>query len=417
MCSIDIRVEGLSKQYKIGVARRHDSIKELLGDSIRGRWASRRADPESDVLWALRDVSFTVGVGEVVGIVGGNGAGKSTLLKIISRITHPTEGSVELYGRVSCLLEVGTGFHPELTGRENIYLNSAILGMSRAQTRRKFDEIVAFSGVEKFLDTPVKRYSSGMYVRLAFAVAGHQDPEILIVDEVLAVGDAEFQIRCLAKIEEIVREGRTVLFVSHNLSTVHSLCRRVIFLRNGRIAFDGNASEAVASYLGSIEESLTLGLSHRTDRRGSGRSRIVRLTVSGGKPPGPTLATGSPARFTFRTAGIVPGQSCSFTIYDSRSQPVVSFDSAVHSPADVRDSALGTDVTCEIEELPLLPGRYHVNAALSTGPELLDHLEGAAFFEVEPGRMRGRPEVDGHGYGSICAPHRWLQPGRAETWV
>lgn len=418
MGAIDICAEGLSKRYKIGHARRHDSLKEFLGETLRGRGVfQRRADQGADTLWALWDVSFTVEVGEVVGIIGGNGAGKSTLLKILSRIAHPTMGLVDVYGRVSSLLEVGTGFHPELTGRENIFLNSAILGMRRAETRRKFDEIVAFSGVETFLDTPVKRYSSGMYVRLAFAVAAHLNPEILIVDEILAVGDAEFQKRCLGKIGEVARGGRTVLFVSHNLSTVQSLCRRGIFLKNGRIAYDGDTSAAVTAYLRSIEQAATLDIAHRSDRRGSGRTRIVRLTVSGGGASGPALATGSPVRFTFRTERVLPGLSCSFTIYDQKSQPVVAFDSAVHGPADASDPSLGTDMVCEIDELPLLPGRYHINAALNTGPELQDHLEGAAVFEVEQGQMRGRPEVNSHGYGSICVPHRWLQAGRTETWT
>ena len=247
-----IIVENLSKCYQIGRQVRHDTLRDAvmhtLGGLIPGRRKDRQAEAED--FWALRDVSFKVEPGEVVGIIGRNGAGKSTLLKILSRITEPTQGRIKINGRVASLLEVGTGFHPELTGRDNIYLNGAILGMSRVEIRKKFDEIVAFAEVEQFLDTPVKRYSSGMYVRLAFAVAAYLEPEILIVDEVLAVGDAQFQSKCLGKIKQVAREnGRTVLFVSHNLSVIQSVCRRCLLLKAGRIAHDAPASAAVAEYL------------------------------------------------------------------------------------------------------------------------------------------------------------------------
>ena len=216
---------------------------------VRGRRSPGHASSALEEFWALDDVSFGVGRGEVVGIIGRNGAGKSTLLKILSRITEPTRGRVRIKGRVASLLEVGTGFHPELTGRENVYLNGAILGMSRAEIRRKFDEIVAFAGVERFLDTPVKRYSSGMYVRLAFAVAAHLEPEILVVDEVLAVGDAEFQKKCLGKMQDVSRDGRTVLFVSHNMLAVQRLCSRALYLENGQLKASGRVADIVANYL------------------------------------------------------------------------------------------------------------------------------------------------------------------------
>ena len=224
-------------------------------------------------------MSFEVKEGEVVGIIGRNGAGKSTLLKILSRITEPTEGRVEIRGRVASLLEVGTGFHPELTGRENIYLNGAILGMSRAEIERKFDEIVDFAGVEKFLDTPVKRYSSGMYVRLAFAVAAHLEPEILIVDEVLAVGDAEFQKKCLGKMRDVAGQGRTVLFVSHNMPSVQQLCSSGIVLSQGSVDFRGPIDQAVAHYVNSFQRKTTQSLRTRKDRNGDGRLRIVEVTL------------------------------------------------------------------------------------------------------------------------------------------
>ena len=247
-----ISVSGLSKCYRLGHEVRHDTLRDRLAHGLRGLFARRtRSGPASaeEDFWALRDISFDVQRGEVVGIIGRNGAGKSTLLKILSRITEPTAGRVSLRGRVASLLEVGTGFHPELTGRENIFLNGAILGMQRAEIRRKFDEIVAFAEVEKFLDTPVKRYSSGMYVRLAFAVAAHLDPEILIIDEVLAVGDASFQKKCLGKMNEVSRQqGRTVLFVSHNMGAIKQLTTRCIYLIRGTVAEVGATNLVLDHY-------------------------------------------------------------------------------------------------------------------------------------------------------------------------
>ena len=248
-----IRVENLSKQYRLGAARQpYSTLRESLTNAVRAPLKSFRSnnDAEKNRFWALRDINFEVNPGEVVGIIGRNGAGKSTLLKILSRITEPTVGKIELYGRVGSLLEVGTGFHPELTGRENIFLNGAILGMKREEIAKKFDEIVDFAEIEKFLDTPVKHYSSGMYTRLAFAVAANLEPEILIVDEVLAVGDAEFQKKCLGKMKSVSeKDGRTVLFVSHNMNAVQSLCSRAIFLNKGIVAQIGDVHEVVNNYL------------------------------------------------------------------------------------------------------------------------------------------------------------------------
>ncbi len=254
MSEIAIRVENLGKQYRIGGKQANRTFREVLLDSFTApvRWM-RGERKTFDTFWALDDVSFEIKQGEAIGIIGRNGAGKSTLLKILSRITKPTKGRVDLYGRVASLLEVGTGFHGELSGRDNIFLNGAILGMNRREINRKFDEIVDFSGVEKFLDTPVKHYSSGMYVRLAFAVAAHLEPEILVVDEVLAVGDAEFQKKCLGKMGDVTREGRTVLFVSHNIGAIKTLCQRTIVLKQGILEYDGNTLNAVSKYLGKAD--------------------------------------------------------------------------------------------------------------------------------------------------------------------
>ena len=251
MSNVAIRVENLSKKYAIAVGRyRHDTLRDQLSDNIKSLFRRNgHSRAHTEIFWALKDVSFEVQCGEVLGIIGRNGAGKSTLLKLLSRITEPTAGRAEIHGRVASLLEVGTGFNGELTGRENIYLNGAILGMKKAEIDRKFDEIVDFSGVEKFLDTPVKRYSSGMYVRLAFGVAAHLEPEILIVDEVLAVGDAAFQKKCLSRMQDVGKEGRTVLVVSHNMQTITRLCERVLLLDEGTILQDGASQPVVRTYL------------------------------------------------------------------------------------------------------------------------------------------------------------------------
>jgi len=296
---IVIRAKGLGKKYIIGQQAERERYVALRDVLARGAWnawrktadmARGRAIITGDTVeefWALKDVSFEVKRGEVLGIIGRNGAGKSTLLKILSRITEPSEGRVAIKGRMASLLEVGTGFHPELTGRENIYLNGAILGMTRAEIKRKFDEIVAFAQLEKFLDTPVKRYSSGMYVRLAFAVAAHLEPEILVVDEVLAVGDVEFQKRCLGKMQDIATgQGRTVLFVSHNMGAIQSLCGSAIVLEQGRKAFQGNAEKAVGFYLREANLNAEVQDSGNWLRTGTGEARIlsVRLEDDSGSP-------------------------------------------------------------------------------------------------------------------------------------
>jgi lipopolysaccharide transport system ATP-binding protein len=303
MSEVAIKVEGLGKQYKIGKAKaRYGSFRESITETLTSPFKrfrpngnghsrsnesihqssiithsapdSRLPTPDSDLIWALKEVSFEVKRGEVVGVIGRNGAGKSTLLKILSRITEPTTGAVDIYGRVGSLLEVGTGFHPELTGRDNIYLNGSIIGMKRAEIRAKFDEIVAFAEIEKFIDTPVKHYSSGMYVRLAFAVAAHLEPEILLVDEVLAVGDAEFQKKCLGKMGDVAKEGRTVLLVSHNMHSITRLCQRGIFLERGCLDYLGDIADTVASYHSRLAQTVDTP-SHARRRIGSGEYRFT----------------------------------------------------------------------------------------------------------------------------------------------
>ncbi|MGD8806278.1 MAG: ABC transporter ATP-binding protein, partial [Chloroflexota bacterium] len=286
-----IQVCGLSKQYLIGASRQesHDSLREWLAARVR----RGRHDAREEVIWALKDVSFEVAPGEVVGVIGRNGAGKSTLLKILSRITEPTRGKVVLNGRVGSLLEVGTGFHPELSGRENIYLSGAILGMTREEIRRKFDEIVAFSELEKFIDTPVKRYSSGMNVRLGFAVAAHLEPEILLVDEVLAVGDINFQKKSLGKMGDVAQGGRTVLFVSHNLAMVNKICGRALLIDEGRLAGEGETATIVKQYVGmnrgAIDTAAKAGIDQGVLSRQDSEEMVIRdieLLMANGLPVG-----------------------------------------------------------------------------------------------------------------------------------
>ncbi len=289
-----IRAEGLGKRYVIGERRDaygtlRDSIAKLRWLPLRSMRAGFKRRPVESV-WAIKDVSFEVEPGEVVGIIGRNGAGKSTLLKVLSRITEPTEGYADIRGRVGSLLEVGTGFHPELTGRENIYLNGAILGMGKSQITRQFDEIVDFASVERFIDTPVKRYSSGMYLRLAFAVAAHMQPEILLVDEVLAVGDASFQKKCLGRMEEVANQGRTVLFVSHNMGAIRSLCNRGIVIENGTVEFSGNVNESIHRYfqaIGAVDDN-----DGQVTRKESSRDGFGRLQVNDGS--GNTVSQAEP---------------------------------------------------------------------------------------------------------------------------
>jgi lipopolysaccharide transport system ATP-binding protein len=422
-----LNIENISKKYRIGI-QRHDTLRDQLGDYAgrltAGLKRSAKSDAEkggSDHIWALREVSFAVEQGEVIGVIGRNGAGKSTLLKILSHITAPTTGKVEIWGRIGSLLEVGTGFHQELTGRENIYMNGAILGMTRKEIERKFDEIIDFSGIEKFLDTPVKRYSSGMYVRLAFAVAAHLEPEILLVDEVLAVGDVAFQRKCLGKMSDIARQGRTVLFVSHNMAAIQTLCTRGIYLDAGQVILDDNIEKVTGFYLNSLEQSVTVPIREREDRTGRGNVRLLDVNVTSissesadrtglATLESQTLATGRPARFEFIVTEARPGLICTLTILDQNAIPVCFFRSSMIGPEDELDSRLGNKLICQIDELLLLPGQYRMRVELDLNNHKEDYLEAAGFFNVEQGQLHKRITYENNQYGSITMPHSWRLP-------
>jgi homopolymeric O-antigen transport system ATP-binding protein len=349
----------------------------------------------------------------VVGLIGHNGAGKTTLLKILSRITEPTSGWADVSGRVGSLLEVGTGFHPELTGRENVFLNGAILGMRRAEIRRRFDEIVSFAEVERFLDTPVKRYSSGMSVRLAFAVAAHLEPEILLVDEVLAVGDAAFQRKSLGKMGEVAREGRTVIFVSHNLAIIQALCKRGVLLDHGCVMADGSITHTIDHYLRTLEDAAAANLFERKDRdsRSWDETRIRELTIEDlGSGHAGVVVGGRPARITLGVSRVLPMMECRLTIVNSLGQPLTTLDSEVSASGDVRDASLGGRIECDIPSLPLLPGRYRIDVLLKANRQIQDGLQGAAFFDVEAGVIGDRPAPTSGADGAVALTHTWRLP-------
>jgi lipopolysaccharide transport system ATP-binding protein len=346
--------------------------------------------PTSEDFWALKDVSFEVKQGERIGIIGRNGAGKSTLLKILSRITEPTTGSIRIKGRVASLLEVGTGFHPELTGRENIFLNGAILGMGRAEIKKKFDEIVDFAEIEKFLDTPVKRYSSGMYVRLAFAVAAHLEPEILFVDEVLAVGDAQFQKKCLGKMEDVsAKEGRTVLFVSHNMGAISSLCNRSILIIGGSVELYDSSQAVIDTYLASFCATDTR-LLDRKDRQGTGDARIEDIfIIDKNNNKVEMLISGNDYSVVMKYRNTCSLKSPNFkiSIYNSTGQLMTQLNN--YSYGYVPHLPKGDGVAkCKIPSIPLGRGVYRINVSVSTDI-ILDHLENCLTFKVENGDYFG----------------------------
>jgi lipopolysaccharide transport system ATP-binding protein len=416
MSDIAIQAEGLGKSYRLGLNAAYGSLREAVSEMGRrtaGRLVGRGEKPEIDVLWALKDVSFKVERGEAIGLIGHNGAGKSTMLKLLSRIAEPTTGWAEVTGRVGSLLEVGTGFHPELTGRENVFLNGAILGMRRNEIRKRFDEIVEFANMERFLDTPVKRYSSGMQVRLAFAVAAHLEPEVLLVDEVLAVGDAAFQRKSLTKMAEVARAGSTVIFVSHNLATIQALCQRAILLERGAVVTDAPVEEAVTGYLRALERAASDDLLTRTDRDGRAweESKVSRLAVyDSDSGEADVVVGGRGARIVVEVTEVLPMMECQLTILNSLGHPISTLDSELSSPADSRDGQSGPRIECRVDSLPLIPGRYRIDVVLRGRQEIQDGLQAAAYFDVEPGVVDGRPMPSIGADGDVVLPHTWQLP-------
>ena len=417
MNNIALQAEDIGKLYRLGENSAYNTIRDAFSAAASGtlrRILSREqkhAPVNEEGLWALKDVSFDVKVGDIVGLIGRNGAGKSTLLKILSRITEPTRGRAEIRGRVGSLLEVGTGFHPELTGRENIFLSGAILGMRRSEINRRFDEIVAFSEIEKFLDTPAKRYSSGMFMRLAFSVAAHLEPEILLVDEVLAVGDAAFQRKCLGKMTDVARQGRTILFVSHNMAAVMNLCTRGILIQDGQVAYDGAANVAVDKYLGSLEEAASVPLAERKDRKGNQALQFLSFELQNEHGDAIEHArSGEAATLALR--------------YRSKSGLPLSnvhVGIGVHGKHDDRlfhltTSAVGSDfaslppegvIRCELPRLPLQPGRYPFNLYSTAGGDVADWIQPAGFLIVETGDFFRSGKLPPAHYGAFLVDHSW----------
>jgi len=403
-----IEVNGLSKRYQLG-----NIGAGTLREELSNLWSGQRRKEKKGSFWALRDVSFQVAPGEVIGIIGRNGAGKSTLLKILSRITEPTEGEAILRGRVASLLEVGTGFHPQLTGRENIYLNGAILGLKRREITQRFDAIVDFAGMARHIDTPVKRYSSGQRVRLAFSVAAHLEPEILIVDEVLAVGDAAFQSKCLGKLRDLAQGvERTVLFVSHNLGAVENLCSRAIFLEDGRIRSQGDTLATVQEYLAANADRLAQSLDERTDRKGGDAFRFTEIQTLNpdGSPGNMCTPVGQPLVLRLR--------------YENRSPETlrnVYFNIAVKTNlgtiiAFLNSTAIGKtfdlppgqgEMECRIENSPFSPGIYNFNLVAKSGDRYLDWIVDAAQWESVSGDFYGSGKLPPQFQQSVLLPLDW----------
>ncbi len=409
MSDLAIRVEHLSKRYRIGGQRaRYQTLRESL---MRGlsRLGRRGSAPRYDHIWALDDVSFDIRQGEVVGIIGRNGAGKSTLLKVLAHITQPTKGRVEIHGRVGSLLEVGTGFHPELTGRENIYLNGAILGMKRAEIERKFDEIVAFAEIEKFLDTPAKHYSSGMYMRLAFAVAAHLEPEILLVDEVLAVGDAEFQKKCLGKMGEVARGGRTVLFVSHNMAAMQFLCRRAIVLEKGNMGIDSDIVESINYYQNNIRSNQIVGSWSRIEKTNK-RGWIEKINLRNSHNQFcSTFSMGDSVIVEVMLKTKTPIRYPVLLIHFINQYGEIVFSTYTHESAKVVPHLEKEGlVFCKIKKLPLNTGTYSISVLFGDLGERLDEQNQIISFNVLEADVYGTGKPPNTLYdGQIWTEHSW----------
>ncbi|MBM4073100.1 MAG: ABC transporter ATP-binding protein [Planctomycetes bacterium] len=409
-----ITVEGLSKRYRIqpGAERSpYRTLRESLVDLVKRPW--RGASNDKIDFWALDDVSFQVGRGEVLGVIGRNGAGKSTLLKVLSRITPPTLGQVSLHGRVGSLLEVGTGFHPELTGRENVFLNGAILGMSRGEIQRKFDDIVEFAGLHDFLETPVKRYSTGMFMRLAFSVAAHIQPEILLIDEVLAVGDVGFQKKCLGKMGEVAREGRTVLFVSHQMDALMNICPRSILLEQGKIIAQGPTSDVIERYFASQQSMLSARLDQRQDRKGRKRFQFTETWIEdmdGQRLPSVLAGQSIKLVATYETTDprLVSPLTVSFAVCMAQGAPVTRFVSDVPGEPLPDDVPARGRIECVIPRMPFNVGRYFYDVLAESGPEfeMEDWVQGAGWLIVEAGDFWGTGRSINQKY-PVLLEHSW----------
>jgi lipopolysaccharide transport system ATP-binding protein len=416
---VAISIESLSKYYRLG------SIgNRTLYQDLNRWWARVRGQPDpllrigevdrgnlgKEGLWALDDVSLEIKSGDVLGIIGHNGAGKSTLLKILSRVTGPTSGQIRVRGRIASLLEVGTGFHPDLTGRDNIYLNGAILGMTKAEIHLKFDEIVDFADVEKFIDTPVKRYSSGMYVRLAFAVAAHLEPEILVVDEVLAVGDMAFRKKCLGKMQAVSNEGRTVLFVSHDLQSVWSLCKSAVWLNGGRVGGHGQTADVIDMYRASLTEGGVRTLDG-VRRAGSGKVRLNSLAfldAEGDERDAVRCGDGCFFAIDYVSAeGVRLDDVEVFVAFADQRKVRLLTLSNVLSGDRLSGLARTGRLMCRIPKLPLTPGEYELSVACKVGPELADKFVVPTPMMVTEGRFAGGGELLGEEFGSLLVEHSW----------
>jgi lipopolysaccharide transport system ATP-binding protein len=411
-----IRIRDLGKRYPVGVKReRYLALRDVLSEAARQpfravrtrlRHQGRDQNAKCEFIWALKDVSVEFAQGEIVGILGKNGAGKSTLLKILTRITEPTEGMADIYGNVGSLLEVGTGFHPELTGRDNIYLNGAILGMKRQEIQRRFDEIVEFAEIRRFIDTPVKHYSSGMFMRLAFAVAAHLKRDVLLVDEVLAVGDAAFQKKCLGKMEDVAKDGRTVLFVSHDMAALSGLCDRAVWLSGGRIVRDGPARDVVHAYLESMASRDAACVSDRRDRCGDGTVRVTSVTIEA--TDSQVVRCNSRLRIgvSYESEAPVSRLQCLVGIYAFPNTPVFWLDSEAVGGLPETLPAKGT-MTVMTNPINITPGRCHLNLELIKGGVMADSVERAAEFDVEAADIFGSGRVTPRDWAVCMVNQNW----------
>jgi lipopolysaccharide transport system ATP-binding protein len=424
MSDVVIRAERLSKLYRIGQREKFTTLRDVISRTFTAPFRLWFKNNQNEIIpnhqpltsdnyiWALKDVSFEVKKGEVVGIIGRNGAGKSTLLKILARITEPTEGYAEVRGRVGSLLEVGTGFHPELTGRENIYLSGAVLGMKKREIDRKFDEIVAFAEMEKFIDTPVKYYSSGMYVRLAFAVAAHLDPEILLVDEVLAVGDAAFQKKCLGKMGDVAKEGRTVLFVSHNMAAIENLCTRAFLLDNGRIIYSGDTRSVIQTYLQTMSQISYISLQNQSNRTGTGRIRFTYFHVedTNGKKL-QIIQSGQDVIFVFgfecKESGRLSNVDFNFTICTITGERLITFHTDLTNQTFPKVPSKG-EVCCYIPKFPLTSGRYIIYAEIEVNGIDADFpKDGVGYIDVEDGDFYGTGRIVDNRLARFLISGKW----------